>query len=362
MRVALVHDYLIQYGGAERVLAELSLLFPHAPIYTLLYDEKATGGAFSHTKVHASFLQKIIRKKSYYRFFPFLMPFAIEQFDLSEYDLVISSSASFAKGVITREHTTHICYCHTPMRVAYTPYHKITGQSLYPGWLQAFSPLILPYIRLWDRHSAYRVDKFVCNSSFIQKKIATHYQRKAQVIYPPVSVHKFSIQEPQNYFLVVGRLLPYKRVDLAIKACNELGAHLFIVGTGPEYSRLKSIAGPTITFMGRVSDARLVDLYAQAQALLFPQEEDFGIAAIESMACGRPVIAFQSGGALEYIQNEKTGIFFEEQSVESLKQAIQRNDEIEFDPNYIRKRALQFDREVFQQNIQKCIYSLLNNN
>lgn len=362
MRVALVHDYLIQYGGAERVLTELSLLFPHAPIYTLLYDEKATGGAFAHATIHASFLQRIIRKKSHYRFFPFLMPFAIERFDLSEYDLVISSSASFAKGVVTREHTTHICYCHTPMRIAYTPYQNITGRSLYPQWLSAFSPLILPYMRLWDRHSARRVDKFVCNSLFIQKKIATHYNEKAKVIYPPVSVQRFSIQQPKDYFLVVGRLLPYKRIDLAIDACNELGVKLQVIGTGPEYKNLKKRSGPTITFVGRVSDAQLVDLYAQAQALLFPQEEDFGISAIESMACGRPVIAFKSGGALEYVQNNKTGIFFKEQTVESLKQAIQRSVEIEFDPRYIRNHAMQFDRAVFQQKIKQYIHYSLQNN
>ena len=310
MKVALVHDYLIQYGGAERVLAELCLLFPNAPIYTLLYDKKATGGAFSHTTIHTSFLQKFLRVKSHYRFFPFLMPLAIEQFDFSEYDLVISSSASFAKGIITREHTLHICYCHTPMRFAYAPYQEIAGQSLYPQWLQVFFPLFLPYMRLWDRQSAYRVDKFLCNSSFIQKKISAYYQQEAKVIHPPVHVRRFSLQKPRNYFLVVGRFLPYKRIDLAIDACNDLGVPLYVVGTGgPEYSRLKHRAGPTIQFIQRVSDARLVNLYAQAHALLFPQQEDFGIVAIESMACGRPVIAFKSGGALEYIQDKRTGIF-----------------------------------------------------
>ena len=361
MKVALVHDYLVQYGGAERVLAELSLLFPQAPIYTLLYDEQHTGGAFSHTTIHTSFLQNVVRKKAYYRLFSFLMPLAMEQFDLSEYDLVISSSASFAKGVITREHTTHICYCHTPMRFAYAPYQNIAGESLYPRLLKGFPPFILPYMRLWDTHSAARVDRFVCNSLFIQKKIQTYYNQKAQVIYPPVNVHRFSIQEPEDYFLVVGRFLPYKRIDLAVDACNELGRRLLIVGDGPEYKRLKKKAGPTIQFVGRVSDARLAGLYARAQALIFPQEEDFGIVAIESMACGRPVIAFQSGGALEYIQDAKTGVFFKEQSVESLKQAMRRSMDISFDARYIREHAMQFDRQVFQRNLKTYIdYSLHN--
>jgi len=359
MRIALVHDYLTQYGGAERVLEELALLFPDAPIFTLLYDEAATGGAFADRVIHTSFLQKFPGIHSWYRFFPVLMPLAIERLNLSAYDVVISSSSSFAKGVLTREDALHICYCHTPTRFAWFDYKKIAGHSLYPGFVAPFVPLLLPYIRLWDRMASARVDVYVCNSYTIAEKIKKYYRRTARVIYPPVNTKLFAPEGTGEYFLVVGRLLPYKRFDIAVSACTALGLPLTVVGSGPELATLKRIAGPTVRFVGNVSDARLVSLYAHAHALLFPQEEDFGISAIESMASGRPVIAYRAGGAREYIKEGKNGIFFDEQTSEGLQAALAHFATMTFDPSVIRQSALIFDRVNFRTSIKTLLASTL---
>lgn len=359
MRIALVHDYLTQYGGAERVLEELALIFPNAPIFTLLYDEGATGGAFAGRVIHTSFLQKLPGIHSWYRFFPVFMPLAIERLNLSAYDVVISSSSSFAKGVLTREDALHLCYCHTPTRFAWFDYKKIAGHSLYPGWVAPLVPLILPYIRLWDRMASARVDVYACNSYTIAEKIKKYYRRSAKVIYPPVNTKLFAPQGEGEYFLVVGRLLPYKRFDIAVSACTALGLPLTVVGSGPELATLKRIAGPTVRFVGNVSDARLVSLYAHAHALLFPQEEDFGISAIESMASGRPVIAYRAGGAREYIRDGENGIFFNEQTSEGLQEALTRFPSLNFDPGLVRQSALIFDRMHFHANIKAWLEEAL---
>ncbi|MEX2145166.1 MAG: glycosyltransferase [Candidatus Spechtbacterales bacterium] len=355
MKVALVHDYLIQYGGAERVLEEFAYMFPKAPIYTLVYDEKATGRAFKGRDIRTSFLQKIPRRASSYKFFPLIMPMAVESFDLSDYDLVLSSSASFAKGVITREKSTHISYCHSPMRYAWLDYKKITGDTLYPSYLEKLIPLIMPYMRIWDRQSAQRPDYIITNSNFIRRKLKKYYSRDAVVVYPPLNFEKFYISAPKDYFLVVGRMVPYKRFDVAIKAFNDLKLPLKIIGTGPEYKKLKSIAGPNIEFLGLVSEKDLARHYSEARAFVFPQEEDFGITAIESMASGRPVIAYGSGGALESVKEGETGIFFQERSAESLKEAVKKFENMDFDPQKIRKHAEKFDTIYFRRQIADFI-------
>ena len=355
--IALVHDYLTQYGGAERVLSELCLLFPNAPIYTLLYDEKMTGRAFADRTIYTSSLQKVPRSPFFHRFLALWMPLAIEQFDLSAYDIVVSSSASFGKGILTREYTHHICYCHTPMRSAWMDYKDVIGSSLYPQWLSTFFPLLLPYMRLWDRSSAQRVDTMLCNSYFIQQKIERYYHRNATVVYPPVSTGRFSIGEAKDYFLLVGRMLPYKRFDIAVEACTALKLPLVVVGNGPEYPRLKKMAGDTITFLGRVSDDVLRVMYSQARAFLVPQEEDFGISPIESLASGRPVIAYRAGGALEYVKEGENGLLFGQQNAMSLQEALIRFDRMVFDPETVRKTALRFDRSVFHNEIVRVVRS-----
>lgn len=355
MRVALVHDYLTQYGGAERVLEEFAIMFPNAPIFTLIYNPKTTGYVFEGRDIRTSFLQKIPKASSFYRLFPLLMPMAVEKFDFSQFDIVLSSSASFAKGIITGSNTLHACYCHSPMRYAWLDYKKITGNSTYPAMISRFIPFLLPYIRLWDSQSSHRVDAYMCNSKFIRKKIKKYYQRDATIIYPPLNFDHFYISKPKDYFLLVGRMVPYKRFDIAIDAFNDLNLPLKIVGTGPEFNNLKKRAKKNIEFLGLVSEESLSKYYSEARALIFPQEEDFGITALESMACGRPVIAYGAGGALESITEGASGLFFEEQNPESLKAAVMKFQSKNFDPQKIRESVAKFDR----LNFHESVYSFL---
>jgi len=356
MRVALVHDYLNQYGGAERVLEAFGQIFPQAPIYTLLYDKERTGQAFEGRCIRTSFLQKIPLLKSHHRPFLMLMPLAIEQFDLSQYDLVLSDSASYAKGVITSPQTVHICYCHTPIRYAWDDSHKYIEEFGYPNLVKKVIPFFMNYIRFWDEQAAQRVDKFIANSQFVAQRIKKYYHRQAKVIHPPVRTNLFYIaNQPDKYFLIVGRFLPYKRFDLAIEAFNQLGLPLKIIGEGPERKKLEKKAGPNIEFVGSVADEKLKDYYAHCQAFIFPQEEDFGITAVEAMAAGRPVIAYQAGGALEIVQSGVTGLFFKDQTTKSLIEALKRFRSDNFDPKVIREKALEFDEEKFKKRIKDFI-------
>jgi len=356
MRVALIHDYLNQYGGAERVLEAFCQIFPEAPIYTLLYDKKRTGLAFENSQVKTSALQKVPLIRSHHRPFLALMPLAIEQFDLSGYDLILSDSHSYSKGVISPSDSLHVCYCHTPIRYAWDDSHKYIEEFGYPGPIKKMIPFFMNYIRLWDERAAQRVDKFIANSNFVAKRIKKYYQRNSEIIYPPVKTDLFySADRLEKYFLMVGRFLPYKRFDLAIDAFNKLGLPLKIIGDGPERKKLQKKAKSNIEFVGLVSDDRLRDYYAHAQALIFPQEEDFGITAVEAMAAGRPVIAYGSGGALEIIQSGVTGLFFKEQSSEHLIDAVTRFNSYRFEPEIIRQRATDFNQETFKQKIKTFI-------
>ncbi len=356
MKVALVHDYLNQYGGAERVLQAFIELFPKAPIYTLLYDEQRTGRAFQGRRIHTSFLQHFPLVKAHHRPFLMFMPLAIEQFDLSDYDLVLSDSASYAKGIITGAKTKHICYCHTPIRYAWDDSHKYIQEFGYANFIKTLIPIFMNYIRLWDESAADRVDEYICNSEFVANRIKKYYQRQAMVINPPVKTNLFySVSQPDKYFLMVGRFLPYKRFDLAIQAFNHLGWPLKIIGDGPDKKRLQKMAGKNIQFIGLVSDKELKDYYAYAQAFIFPQEEDFGITAIESMASGRPVIAYQAGGALEIVKPGETGLFFSKQDKQSLIRTLKEFKKIHFDPEIIKQRAFHFDQENFKRKISDFI-------
>ena len=380
MRVALVHDYLVEYGGAERVLSALAEIFPYAPIYTLVYDEKLTKSAFANKKIHTSFLQKIPGARARHRLFPILMPMAIEQFDFSRFDLVFSDSGSYAKGVITLPNVLHICYCHTPMRYAWDDSQKYIKEFKgYSSLIKKFVPFLMNYIRLWDKISADRPDYFIANSHFVSERIKKYYHRDSEVIYPPVDTNKSKVQSSRtnpfgmlrdrqkskvkrDYFLMVGRLLSYKRFDMAIETFNRLGLPLKIIGEGPEMKRLKKRANSNIEFLGWLPDAELTDYYSRARAFIFPQEEDFGIVPLEAMAVGTPVIAFKAGGALETVEENKTGIFFDKESIESLIKAIEnfQKKEKEFDPVSIREHALKFDKEIFKEKIEKFIEKVYN--
>lgn len=374
MRIAFVHEYLNQFGGAERMLLTLCAIFPDAPIYTLFYDKTATGGVFEGRDVRTSFLQNIPFVKKHHWGFPLLMPFAIEQFDFSNFDVVISVSASFAKGIITKPHTRHICLCLTPPRFLWDDSHKFVEEFGYSRLIKNILPPFISYLRMWDREASYRVDEFWAISEFTRERIKKYYSKSSEIIYPPVDVSKFHISRVQSeallqdfpeaglqgggYFLMAGRLVAYKRFDLGVKAFNKLGFPLKIVGTGPELKKLRSLVSGVsrskasgIEFLGQVSDDRLADLYSKAQALVFPQEEDFGIVPLEAMASGRPIIAFRSGGAVETIVEGKTGVFFDEQTVDSLAYAVKNFDASKFNPDDCRRQAEKFDVSVFKQKV-----------
>jgi len=352
MKIALVHDYLVQYGGAERVLDCFCELFPYAPIYTLVYDIELMNGKYEEKNVITSFLQKFPLASKKHRIFPILMPSAIEQFDFSDFEVVLSDSSSYAKGIITGPNTLHISYVHTPMRYAWDDCHKYTHEFYFPKIIKKFVPVAMNYIRIWDRVSAERVDKIIANSSFVAKRIKKYYKKDSIVIHPPVNSNDFYISDHiHDYYVMVGRLIAYKRFDIAIEAFNQMKLPLIIIGRGPELERLRKIAGPTIKFLGRVPDKKLAGYYAHSKAFIFPQEEDFGIVAIEAMASGRPVIAYRAGDIPEHLIEGKSGIFFEHQTADDIISAVRKFEKMKFDPTFIRDNVLKFDREFFKKKI-----------
>lgn len=356
MKIALVHDYLVQYGGAEGVLQAFREVFPEAPIYTLIHDRESVHGLFDDARIHTSFLQRIPGVRRAHRIFPLLMPGAIEQFDLSGYDVVLSDSASFAKGILTGPETLHISYIHTPMRYAWDDCQKYTEDFGFPRIIRRAVPFFMNPLRLWDRASADRPDLILANSGFVARRIRKYYGREARVIPPPVDTNRFHVSGTRgDYFLMVGRLIAYKRFDIAVEAFTRLGIPLKIAGRGPEMKRLKKMAGPNIEFLGRVPDDELARYYAECRAFIFPQEEDFGIVAMEALASGRPVIAYRGGDIEERIEEGVSGIFFEEQTPEALMKALSRFDDPAFDPERIREKSLLFDKAVFMTTIREYV-------
>lgn len=356
MKIAFVHDYLNQYGGAERVLQVLCAMFPDAPIYATLYDPDATGRVFEGRTIRTSFLQRIPGASRHHHLFPWLMPLAVEQFDLSEYDVVLSVSSSFAKGIVAKPHTRHICYCLTPIRYLWDDSHKYLQESNYPVLLKKIIPFFLSYLRIWDKEASIRPDEMVAISNFVSGRIRKYYGRPSEVVYPPVNMEKFRIADTAgDYFLMVGRLVPYKKFDMVIRVFNELGAPLKIAGSGPQMDALKKMAKSNVEFLGAVDDTRLADLYSYARALVFPQEEDFGIVPLEAMASGRPVIAYAGGGALETVVDGVTGVFFSEQTEASLADALKRFDSLTFDPDTCRRQAEKFSVPRFQEKIRELL-------
>lgn len=356
MRVALIHDHLAQDGGAERVLAVLHNMYPKAPIFVLVYDQKGANKIFRKAKIVTSFIQKMPWGVTHYQWYLPFMPVAFERFDLKDFNLVISSSSAFAKGVITQPETKHICYCHTPTRYLWSDTHSYTKELKYNQLIKKFIPLTLHKLRIWDRLSADRVDYFIANSQNIARKIKKYYRRKSEVIWAPVDTKKFFISQfLEPYFLTGGRLVSYKKFDLTIQAFNRLGWPLKIFGSGPEEKNLKKMAKPNIEFVGKVSDQSLANLYSHSQAFIFPQEEDFGITALESMASGRPVIAYAKGGAIETVIPGKTGLLFSNQEVDDLIDIIKNFESAIFKPQQIREFAIKFDVEIFKTKIRRIV-------
>lgn len=356
MKLAIVHDHLIQIGGAEKVLCALQQIFPKAPIFTLLYDSRKTGHYFLNTKIYPSFLQKFPFSLKHYQWYLPLMSTATESYNLEEFDVVLSSCSAMAKGVITRPSTLHICYCHTPTRYLWTEAHQYVRELPHNFLIKKFIPFFLSRLRVWDYAAAQRVNKFVANSKTIQERIKNYYNRESDVIYPPVETSNFFISPKiENYYLIGGRLVAYKRYDLTVQAFNKLGLPLKIFGEGPEYSRLKKMAKKNIEFLGPITEEKKAKLYSQCIAFLHPQEEDFGITAVEAMASGRPVIAYAKGGALETIIEGVTGKFFKDQEWEALGDTIIRFKPENYNPQTIRQHALQFDIENFKEKTKNHI-------
>lgn len=355
MKIALVHDYLSQDGGAERVLKAMHEIWPEAPIFVLFHDPKKIN-YFNKEKIRESFLAKMPFIRSHFQWYLPFMPLATEKYRLEDFDVVLSSTSSFAKGVIVKPDTLHISYCHTPPRYLWANTHEYIADLKYGNIIKFALPGVIHKLRLWDKMSADRVDHFLANSHTVQRRISKYYRRDSEVIYPPVDVDNFKISEKiGDYFLAGGRLVPYKKIDLIIKTFNRLQKPLKIFGTGPEYARLKNIAKNNIEFLGRITDEEKFKLMSNAQAFLHPQTEDLGITPIESMAAGRPVIAFADGGATETVSPNETGIFFHKQNWETLFQTLLNFDQQNWDSQKIREHALQFKTENFKNKLQKIV-------
>lgn len=357
MRVALIHDHLAQDGGAEKVLKVLSDMYPTAPIYTLLYEKKHADKYFKNRHIMTSVIQRLPGGVRFYKWFMPFMPTAVEFFNLSDYDLVISDTSSFAKGVITTSKTPHICYCHTPTRYLWSDTHSYIEELRFNKYFKKLIALSLSKIRVWDKAAADRVDYFLANSKFIAHRIKKYYRRDATVIYPPVELDRFTPSgDKSDYYLIGGRLVPYKRFDIVIRAFQASGRKLKVFGDGPDMGRLKgmSAATPNIEFLGRVNDVERADLYARAKAFINPQEEDFGITMVEAMASGTPVIAYGSGGALEIV-DDACGLFFHEQTAEAIKEAVDKFETLSFDFQSIRLKAEKFGVERFKRELESFI-------
>ncbi len=355
MRVAIVHYWLTSMRGGEKVLEALLGLFPQADIFTHVLVPDRIAPAIMKRRITTSFIQKLPFSARHYQKYLPLMPLALEQFDLRGYDLVISSESGPAKGVITRADTLHVCYCHSPMRYLWDFYQDYLEEAPRP--LRPFWRCISHRLRQWDVLSSFRVDHFAANSRTVASRIAKHYRREARVIHPPVDVESFAPEEhsfpqPEDFYLFVGQLNAYKRADIAVEACSRLGVRLIVIGEGPERKRLERLAGPTVTFSGRLPTLQVVSHMQRCRALLFPGEEDFGIAPVESLAAGRPVIAYARGGATESIRHGRTGILFPRQDAASLSAALEEfaSGRFAFAPEDLLQAARRFSMQAFQES------------
>ena len=358
LKTALVHEWLIELTGSEKVLEAIYELFP-SPIYTLIKDDKALKGTvFEKAQIYTSFLQRLPAVKRFYRNYLPLFPIAIEQFDLSNYDVIISSSHSVAKGVLVNPEQIHICYCHTPMRYIWLfPKEYLQRLNLIK---RLIASILFHYLRIWDLSTSNRVDYFLANSEYVAERIKKIYRRQAQVIYPPVDIEKFEpCSEKEDFYLTVSRLVPYKRIDIIVEAFSKLkNKKLVIIGRGPELNRLKSKATDNIKFLDKQPFDILREYLRKAKAFIFAGEEDFGISMVEAQACGTPVIAFGKGGAKEIVIKNKTGLFFYKQHPCAVIEAVESFEKMRFDPLLLRKNAERFSKKRFKQRFKEFVLSI----
>ncbi len=364
LRVAIVHDWLTNIGGAERVVMSLLKAFPSADLYTSVYNPDKVPGLKTKRPVRTSFLQHWPLAQRKHQLYPAFRTLAFESFDLSNYDLVISSSSAEAKGIITPVETKHLSYIYTPVRYYwsnYSEYLRDPGFGLLNPLIKLIMPPVTKLLMRWDYAAAQRPDALVGISKVVQARIKKYYGRDSDVIYPPVDLSRFDVDKSTkgDYYLAVSRLVPYKRYDIAVEACTRLGKKLVVVGAGPELKRLKKMAGPTIEFKGFMNDSEITELYHGCKAFIFPGEEDFGITPLEAMACGKPVLAYAKGGVVETVVNGKTGVFFDRQSAASLMDAIGEFEAKKFDAVSISKHAQAFGEARFIREIQQKAYQLL---
>jgi len=356
-KVALVHDWLNGMRGGEKCLEVICELFPMADLFTLIHEKGELSNVIESMQIKTSFIQKLPFALKKYRYFLPLFPFAIEQFDFSEYDLIISSSHCVAKGIKKDDSVYHISYVHAPMRYVWDQFETYFKQPRVSWYTRVGADLIRPYLQSWDRKSSHGVNTFLCNSQNVRKKIHNYYQRESQVIYPPVNLSCFKPgTKKEDFYLIVGALAPNKRVDLAIESFNRLKLPLKISGSGQDEEYCKSIAKGNIDFLGELSNKQLLNLYQRARALVFPGEDDFGITPLEAQACNTPVIAFGKGGALETVSN-RTGVFFEEQNVDSLSEAVEKmeNNWKNFSAQSFEQQISRFGRDLFKDQISNAI-------
>jgi glycosyltransferase involved in cell wall biosynthesis len=355
MNVAIVHDYLSQDGGAERVLQSFHEIWPNAPIFVLFHDKKKIE-SFQNADIRESFIKNLPFGRTKYQWYLPLMPVATERHNLNNYDVVLSATSAFAKGVLTRPGTLHISYCHTPTRYLWTDTHKYIADLKYNRLIKSFLPRLIHKLRIWDKMSADRVDYFIANSQTVRQRINKFYRRDSDVIYPPVDIDKFFISDAVgDYYVTGGRIVSYKRFDLVINVFNRLGWKIKIFGEGPELKNLKKMSKSNIEFLGKITDSEKAEIISRAKAFIHPQIEDFGITAIESMAAGRPVIALSSGGATETVIPGKTGIFFHKQTWESLFDVVLKFNENEWNSHAIREWAKRFNAGRFKNIIKKYV-------
>lgn len=362
MKRALVYDRVNKIGGAEQVLKVLHQIYPNSPLYTAVYNPKKAIWA-KGWDVRPSFVNKFPKARSNHELYPWLMPLAFESFDFNPYDVVISTTSAEAKGILTKPNTLHLCYCLTPTRYLWKDYQVYKNQI--PKYLKPFSKPAFSYLKNWDKVASSRPDVYIAISNTVKKRIKKYYQRDAEVIYPPVNVNKFQNSnnsdnqvKQKNYFLIVSRLVAYKNIKLAIKACNQLKENLVIVGKGVQMEKLKKISGPTINFVKELTEGELVLYYLSCRAFLSPQEEDFGISIVEAQAAGKPVIAYNKGGASETIIDGKTGIFFAQQSTTALINAIKRFEKIKFSESECRKNSQRFSKIRFINEFSEKVKEL----